>query len=266
MSGDVISDFLAAMLEHGLEPAEEIIADGQLHRVRWIGDKSGARNGAYVLHLNGRPAGFVECFKRGIRFKWSAEGARLSTADRRALNAKMAKERKRCQRDERERHELVAKRAQAILHGCRAAEPEHDYLKRKGVGPRGLKVDAAGRLVVSLRDEAGKIWSLQTIAPNGDKLFERGGRKSGLFHLLGEPGNQIVIAEGFATAASIHEALGLPVVVAFDCGNLPAVAKAIRGWLPFAHIVIAADDDHATEGNPGVTKASLENSRGAGVR
>ena len=64
-----------------------------------------------------------------------------------------------------------------------------------------------------------------------------------------------MIAEGFATAASIREATGLPVVIAFDCGNLGPVAKAIRSWLPLACIAIAADDDHSTEGNPGLSKA-----------
>jgi putative DNA primase/helicase len=71
VSGDIITDFVAAMREHGLEPAEEIVADGELHRVGWRRDKPGTRNGAYVLHLNGHPAGFVECFRRGIRFTWS---------------------------------------------------------------------------------------------------------------------------------------------------------------------------------------------------
>jgi putative DNA primase/helicase len=250
MRGDIISDFIAAMREHGLEPAEEIIADGELHRVRWRWDKPGTRNGAYTLHLNGHPAGFVECFRRGIRFTWSARGARLSPAERKALAAQTAEKRKRRQRAERERQELVAKQAQAILEACQDADPKHAYLKRKGVEPHGLKVDASGRLVVPLRDPKGKIWSLQTIAPHGAKLFLKGGRKDGLFHLLGEPGDQIVIAEGFATAASIHEATGLPVVIAFDCGNLVPVAKAIRGSLPLARIVIAADDDHSTEGNP----------------
>jgi putative DNA primase/helicase len=66
MSADVISEFLDAMQEHGLEPAEQIVADGALHRIRWRQDKAGTRNGAYVLHLNGHPAGFAECFKRGI--------------------------------------------------------------------------------------------------------------------------------------------------------------------------------------------------------
>ena len=255
MRSEVIPDFIAAMRERGLEPAEKIVADGRLHRVRWHGDRKGTRNGAYILHLNGHPAGFVECFRRGVRFTWSAKGARLSSADRKALTTLVSKERRRRQREERERHRLVAKQARAILSGCPDADSEHAYLRRKGVAPHGLKVDATGRLVVPLRDPNGTIWSLQTIAPNGTKLFLRGGRKNGLFHLLGEPGTQIVIAEGFATAASIYEATNLPVVIAFDCGSLVPVAKAIRRWLPLTHIVIAADDDHGSDGNPGITKA-----------
>jgi phage/plasmid primase-like uncharacterized protein len=255
MNGDVISDFVAAMRERGFEPADEIIADGELHRVRWRRDKPGSRNGAYVLHLNGNPAGFVECFKRGIRFNWSTKGARLSPPERKGLAAKMAEGRKRREREERERHGLLAKQARAILEACEDADSEHTYLKRKGVAPHGLKVDAAGRLVIALRDAKGTIWSTQTIAPDGAKLFLKRGRKGGLFHLLGEPGDRIVIAEGFATAASIREATGLPVVIAFDCGNLRPVAKAIRSWLPLARIAIAADDDRSTEGNPGLSKA-----------
>jgi putative DNA primase/helicase len=255
MSADVISDFLDAMRERGLEPADEIIADGTLHRVRWRQDKAGTRNGAYVLHLNGRPAGFAECFKRGIRFTWSAKGARLDPPERKRFAAQMAEERKRRQQEERERHELAAKRAQAIFAAARDADPEHDYLKRKGVEAHGLQVDGCNRLVVPLREPKGAIWSVQTIAPDGTKLFLTGGRKRGLFHLLGEPGDDLVIAEGFATAASIREATGLPVAIAFDAGNLGSVAKSIHCWLPLARIVIAVDDDHATEGNPGMSKA-----------
>jgi putative DNA primase/helicase len=255
VSGDIITDFVAAMREHGLEPAEEIVADGDLHRAGWRRDKPGTRNGAYVLHLNGHPAGFVECFRRGIRFTWSAKGARLSSAQRRALTSQIAEERKRRRREERERHWLLAKQAQATFEACQDADGDHAYLRRKGIETHGLKVDAAGRLVLPLRDPKGTTWSLQTISPNGSKLFLKDGRKHGLFYLLGEPGDQVVIAEGFATAASIHEATRLPVVVAFDCGNLLPVAKAIRGWLPVAQIVIAAGDDYATEGNPGLTKA-----------
>ena len=255
MSADVISEFLDALRERGLEPADQIIADGALHRVRWRQDKPGTRNGAYVLHLNGHPAGFAECFRRGVRFTWSAKGTRLDPAARKAFAAQMAAERKRRQHEERERHEVAAKRAQAIIAAARDADPEHLYLKRKGVEPHGLKIDSAGRLVMPLCDHKGTIWSVQTIARDGTKLFLGGGRKRGLFHLLGEPGDDPVIGEGFATAASICEATGLPVVIAFDAGNLGPVAKSIRKWLPLARIVIAADDDYATDGNPGLTKA-----------
>jgi phage/plasmid primase-like uncharacterized protein len=255
MSADIISDFLNALRERGLEPADQIIADGALHRVRWRQDKAGTRNGAYVLHADGHPAGFAECFKRGIRFTWSAKGARLDPAERKRLAAQMTEERKCRQREERERHELTSKRAQAILAAAHDADPSHPYLASKGVKTHGLKVDAGNRLVIPLRDPKGTIWSVQTIAADGTKLFLTGGRKGGLFHILGEACDDLVIAEGFATAASIREATGLPVVIALDAGNLARVAKSIRGWLPLARIVIAADDDHTTEGNPGLTKA-----------
>jgi putative DNA primase/helicase len=253
---NAVDQFLDAMCERGLEPVDEIVADGVLHRVRWHADRKGARNGAYVLHVNGhRPAGWFQCFKRGIQVKWAADGARLTAAERKAFAPKMAEERKRRQKEERERQELVAKQAQAILETAQDADPAHPYLQRKGVGPHDLKVDATGRLLVPLRDLRGKVWSVQTIAPDGTKRFLPGGRKQGLYWRLGTKGRALVIAEGFATAASIREATGLPVIIAFDCGNLLPVAKTLRQKLPLLPIVIAADDDHATEGNPGLTKA-----------
>ena len=102
----------------------------------------------------------------------------------------------------------------------------------------------------------GKLWTLQTIGPDGTKLFRQGGRKRGCFYLLGKLDGTIIIAEGFATAASIHEATALPVAVAFDAGNLQPVAEALRASFPDADLLIAADDDHATEGNPGASKAA----------
>ena len=256
MSADVISDFLDAMREHGLEPADQIVADGTLHRVRWRQDKAGTRNGAYAA-ASQRPSG---------RLRSSASSAASNSPGppraRASTRPSAGVSRPRWRRSESagsrrsasgtssppSRHRRSSPRA-------RDADPDHAYLKRKGVEPHGLKVDADNRLVIPLRDPKGTVWSVQTIAPDGTKLFLKGGRKSGLFHLLGEPGDDLVIAEGFATAASIREATGLPVVIAFDAGNLKPVAKSIRAWLPLARIVIAADDDHATDGNPGLTKA-----------
>jgi putative DNA primase/helicase len=70
-----------------------------------------------------------------------------------------------------------------------------------------------------------------------------GGRKRGLFHWLGKRTETVCLAEGYATAASIHESTGYRVFVCFDCGNLTAVAEAVRGLLPDARMVICADND-----------------------
>ncbi|EQM70009.1 PriCT-2 domain-containing protein [Pseudomonas tohonis] len=114
-----------------------------------------------------------------------------------------------------------------------------------------------GTLAVPLVDEAGKLWSLQAINPQGTKLFPKYGRKSGCFHVLGDigPGEPFSIAEGYATAASVHMATGWPVAMAVDSGNMPAVARALRGYHPDSPIVMAGDDDPTVKGNPGRTKA-----------
>jgi len=68
-----------------------------------------------------------------------------------------------------------------------------------------------------------------------------------------------MIAEGYATGATIHEATGRPVAVAFDSNNLPAVAKALKEEWPDKQVVIAADNDQVQEvergKNPGIQKA-----------
>lgn len=112
-------------------------------------------------------------------------------------------------------------------------------------------------LVIPLRDAAGKVWCIQYIQPSGKKLFPRYSRKSGCFHVLGVglcdlPDQPIVgIAEGYATAATVHQAMGWPVVMCVDSGNLMAVAKAVREMCPNAELVIAGDDDRQHPKNPG---------------
>jgi putative DNA primase/helicase len=126
----------------------------------------------------------------------------------------------------------------------------------------------AGSVAVPLRDAAGKLWSLQAINEQGTKLFPKYGRKSGCFHLIGgEATDVLAIAEGYATAASVHMAtcldlpLGMgktpswPVAVAIDSGNLLPVARAMRELNPDVSIFIAADDDPAVKNNPGRAKA-----------
>ena len=59
-----------------------------------------------------------------------------------------------------------------------------------------------------------------------------------------QPGEPVVIAEGYATAATLREVTGLAAIAAFDSGNLLDVARAVREREPTRRIVIAADNDH----------------------
>ena len=111
-------------------------------------------------------------------------------------------------------------------------------------------------LLVPLRDLDGKLWSLQRIYPDGKKLFLKDGRSSGLMHTLGDTTPTRIIAEGFSTGASIHEATGHCVHIAFNCHNLKTVAESIRKAHPDTDLVIAADDDWKTESNLGLTKGT----------
>ncbi len=114
-----------------------------------------------------------------------------------------------------------------------------------------------GGVAIPLRDFAGKLWSLQSINGQGTKLFPKYGRKSGCFHVLGVVDSHAVVAvaEGYATAASVHMSSGWPVAMAVDSGNLVNVARSVRAIYPDANIVIAGDDDPNASGNPGRTKA-----------
>jgi putative DNA primase/helicase len=96
---------------------------------------------------------------------------------------------------------------------------------------------------------------LQFIDGEGNKRFLSGGRKRGCYFGIGQPQGKICIAEGYATAASIHEATGYAVAVAFDAGNLRLVAEAIRQKFPGIEIILCADNDINTPGNPGLTHA-----------
>lgn len=185
------------------------------------------------------------------------------------------------QRAARELQEQAARDAshtqaadQAAAQWAEASESgASPYLVRKAVKPYGVRFAAGGWLLVPLRDAAGKLWNLQRIAPakptkGSDKLFLKGGRKSGLWHLVGESTSGdtdtgpavLLIAEGYATASTLHQATGYPVAVAFDAGNLQHVARALRELHPAALLVVCGDDDRETEQesgtNPGRVKAT----------
>ncbi len=154
-------------------------------------------------------------------------------------------------------HERAASEA-ALLWAQASDTGESPYLTRKGVQAYGVRFTRENWLLVPVRDSTGKLWNLQRIAPakpaNGtDKLFLKGGRKTGLFHWCGNPELEpvLLVAEGYATAATAHHATGRPVAVAFDAGNLAHVCTTLHTQYPDALIVICGDDDKDTEARTG---------------
>jgi phage/plasmid primase-like uncharacterized protein len=145
-----------------------------------------------------------------------------------------------------------------------AASAAQVYLRRKGVRAHGVFLNttgplailagaqepqywsAKGHLLVPVRDIDGLTISAQSIAPDGRKSFPRGAVLAGGHHLIGamDPARPLLIVEGYATGATLHEASGLPAAIAFHAGNLLAVATAYRAWFPDLSIIVAGDNDH----------------------
>ena len=134
---------------------------------------------------------------------------------------------------------------------------DHPYLLRKGVKAYGLRLHKDS-LTLPARDASGALKTLQFILayPKGgkDKLFLKGGQKSGSFFVIGElrRARLALLVEGYATGASLHEWAGLPVVVGFDAGNMEATVRALRAGYPRLKLLVCGDNDaHKGAANPG---------------
>ncbi|MCE3603007.1 DUF927 domain-containing protein [Massilia sp. P8910] len=136
------------------------------------------------------------------------------------------------------------------------------YLVKKEIFAYGLRYAKGGVLLVPLLDGLGKLWNVQRIFANGDKRFLKDGRVSFCFHLIGDvaASDWLLIAEGYATAATLHQATGYAVAVAFNEANIKHVAASLHALHPTAKMLICADDDSETEAktgkNPGIVAAA----------
>jgi putative DNA primase/helicase len=248
--------FSDAIREAGLTAPDTIEADGKLHRFPSNG-KRGDDAGWYVAHLDGFPTGIFGDWRTGLSVTWKGETGRKLTKDEATeQRAKITAMRREREADEKRGQDEAAKQAARYWEAATLAPEDHGYLTHKSIKAHGLRLHH-GTLVVPVH-VGGKLTSLQFIEPNGSKLFLTGGKVKGGYFSIGaqESVAGLCIVEGFATGASIHEATGLPVAVAFHAGNLEPVAKAIRGKFPDLSVLICADDDWHTEGNPGRTKGN----------
>lgn len=147
-----------------------------------------------------------------------------------------------------------AKSAQeaADMWAAAASEGASAYLSRKQVGGHGVRYSNGAVLVPMVGDD-GRLRNIQRIYSNGNKRFQKGGPVSQCFHLIGPAHDAawILIAEGYATAATIHETTQLPVVVAFNAGNVKHVVAILRERYPTTRLMVCADDDRETAAKSG---------------
>lgn len=265
--------FQSAMAAVGLAPPDSINDDGSTHR--YSTGKSGSKNGWYFLHLEGIPWGQAGdwAVNGGEPIcQWCAKSDTQMTAQERSQHReRVATAQAQRAADEALKHTQAAVQAAAIWKAATLCI-EHQYSTTKGVKPYGVRVieaDAARSidrslsttlagtlLVIPMRNSGGELRSLQFITADGTKRPLTGGQKQGCYHSMGsKPGDVVTVVEGYATGASAHECTGWPTVVAFDAGNLLDVTAAIRKKYPDIQIVMGADDDYQTDGNPGMTKA-----------
>lgn len=191
-------------------------------------------------------------------------GQSMTQAEKDAMRTRMTEQAKRAKAVRAAEAKRAAEQAD---RAWRAYVPtgESDYLKRKGVGAYGLRFSPSGNgtmAVPMLRD--GRIVGLQIIRgkDRGNKLEKQywpaGMDKVGAYHLIGgSPRGVVLVAEGYATAATLYEATNHPVAVAFDAGSIMPVVASIAARYRGVKILICADDDYLTPNNPGVEAARL---------
>ena len=259
------TQLIDAMRAAGLEPPEEIHFDGKIHRFR-SGTKGspghGDKPGWYLVFGDGIPAGRFGCWRAGMEITWRADVGRKLTEFEEMAHARRINESKVLREAAQERqHQVASETVEKIWLSGVAAHPDHPYLKRKGIQTHGVRTTGDGRLMVPLYDADGTLSTLQYIDEDGGKLYHPGGQTGGKFWMVGsldEPGT-LYVAEGFATAATIHETTNRPVVVAYSASNLVPVTGTLRQMYGATQdIVIVADHDQSGVGQRYAEQASAK--------
>ena len=259
-------DVLAQLRSFGL--LVDAIEVGRMMRCKVEGDRE--KRGWYSLHdlrLDNGEAVLVGSFGqwRGAENnaqKVELRKTQLSAEQRSALKARIQADLQAAEKRRKAEAARAALLAQKAWEQC-ARDGDSAYLKRKGVQAHGVRFSRDGReVIVPMLDTSGRIHGVQRIYPDRargrDKDFWPAGlaKKGHFFHIGPQPTQVLLVAEGYATAASLFEASGWPVAVAFDAGNLQPVVNALAKRYKGVHILVCADDDYLTDGNPGVTMAN----------
>jgi antirestriction protein ArdC/phage/plasmid primase-like uncharacterized protein len=235
------------------------IFDKKSHRIEAEGDKNGERSCFYVAHPDGRAAGYIKNNRTQEEVYWAAKGYLLSDADRKALHDKAIETLAKREAEMEKTFTKTADRLQKQLRNLEPVTTPTPYLTAKGIQVHPGVFAAGQTTCIPIHNITGEVRSMSYIQPDGAKRYAKNSQKEGGFHAVGgmralEKASASVISEGYATAATVAQALGHATVAAFDAGNLSAVAQALHRAMPDKPIIIAGDNDTHLEaaGKPNV--------------
>ncbi len=255
MIEESLRQFREAMNHLGIQPPADIKADGQLHRF-CNSDKHRDQSAWYVFYADGIPGGSFGDWRLGLKQNWHLKLNRpFNDLEQTDYQKKIIQIQQVHEMVDTQRALEASKDAQRLWNQAKEPLPNHPYLRQKGIQAHGIR-EYKGQLVIPIQ-RGQTLQSLQWIQADGTKRFLKGGRvEGGYFRLLGSREEDIIcVCEGYATGASLFEATGYAVVVAFHAGNLQSVAQSIREQYPHHRLIICADDDQSTPGNPGLSLA-----------
>lgn len=253
-----MDEFIKEMAKYGLHP-NNVTYTKSVKRFR-VGNESGKSGWYLVDETEGIVHGAFGNWKQQLNVPfYSKERSKFTPREKKSFE---------------EKNKLNADRLQIQYHEAaklanriwKSATPVHNhpYAERKGIKITNLRLYRGKLIVPAYRDK--QIISLQFIASDGSKIFLKNSEVKGSFHHIPALSWDIIyICEGYATGATINQAMGCPVIIAFNAGNLKNVAELVRNNYPNAQIIIAADNDRNTEGNPGVTAAGKASQAVSGI-
>ena len=230
------------------------IANGSIQRVAVEGTKkASAKDGAYCIYNNPNgTAGWISNNRTG-EYKTVSISGEVNEYQKGLNTYNPIKNNLRQNEKASQATYLITKIFKKALY--------HKYLCTKKISPYGALVDNYGVLIIPLQNIKGEYRSFQRIYEDGSKSFFTGGQKKECFFLIGKQiDKEVIICEGYSTAATIYQATKIPTIAAMDAGNIEPVAKAVRDrYGKDLNIIIAGDDDALRDDNPGrryATKAA----------
>lgn len=261
-AGDPVTEFRQVLENAGLVLEKDPEMDGEIHRVPTRDDRRGTQSGAYKAYLDGRPSGWYRDYRSADNSPTTWTFSRAENIDplaRLHLKASAQQNRDEKERKLQQQYNKQAGYARSYLNGLPQATA-HEYLTRKGIrAAPGVRLNNKNELVIPFSNGRGEIRSYQRIPVTGgkDARILKGSEKSGNWFAFGTPenGRPLLFAEGYATAASLHEATGLPVLMTIDADNMINVAKNARKIWTDSPFVFCADNDHQRKINKGVSSA-----------